>query len=438
MFLLSLLSHTNILALTKCCRSFWQGATVESKTGNFSFWLGKIHVIGMSGPAARKLFYDHPDLELVSGATLVPFGPHFMLPVPLIFRDGYHTGRNSSFFLRRMTALLKTERLVQHFPDLIRDTHDDIAALLTDNPSGVVYPPAVWRTVIKHNCRLFFTDEIVEDPEQWQQLLGLMDTSLHAASIFNVAFPWLPAPSYIKRRLTRYGLQRLTAKVINKRMKSDAPCRDDALQMLLDNSDRKEFMVEFLFSAVFISSANAQAVAPQLLNVLAIHNDWQEKIYAEVKQAAKTHSKGKHATLVEQLDMMPLSAWESGFPSLDLCLKEVLRMWLSISATRRNIGNDPIPIPGSNEVIPPMTFVVYNTTETHFCDKLYPDPTKFDPERYLPGREEFKQESYSCKYHTRPSGPRYELIYYVRHQTLAGAMAKNPAQARAGPRCNRP
>lgn len=131
---------------------------------------------------------------------------------------------------------------------------------------------------------------------------------------------------------------------------------------------------------------------------MAIHMDWQEKIYAEVKQAAETHSKRKHAALVEQLDTMPLSAWESSFPSLDLCMKEVVRIWLSISAARRNIDKDPTPIPGSNEVIPPMTFAIYHTTETHFSDKLYPDPTKFDPERYLKDREEFKQETYGCKY----------------------------------------
>jgi hypothetical protein len=163
-----------MLTLTRSCRSFWQGATVESKTGNFSFWLGKRHVIGISGPAARRLFYDHPNMELVSGATLVPFGPHFMPPVHPIFRDGYHTRRNSSFFLRRLAAMLKTEQLEKHLPDLLRDTRGDITALLAGNPSGVTYAPAIWRSVVKHNCRLFFTDEVVEDPEQWQHFVGLM------------------------------------------------------------------------------------------------------------------------------------------------------------------------------------------------------------------------------------------------------------------------
>lgn len=200
-------------------------------------------------------------MELASGATLVPFGLYFMPPVHPIFRDGYYAGRNSSFFLRRLTAMLKTAQVERHLLDLLRDTRGDITALLASNPSGVTYTPAIWRSVVKHNCRLFFTDEVVEDPEQWQHFVGLMDTALHTASIFNVAFPWLPSPLYIKRHLMRSSLQCLTTKVINKRTKPGAPRRDDRVQMLLDNTDRKEFMVEFFFSTVFISSANTHAIA---------------------------------------------------------------------------------------------------------------------------------------------------------------------------------
>ena len=72
-------------------------------------------------------------------------------------------------------------------------------------------------------------------------------------------------------------------------------------------------------------------------------------------------------------------------------------MWLSISAARRNVSGKPIPIPGTDEVIPDGTFAIYNTTEVHFDDRFYPDPTKFDPTRHLEGREEYKQDIYTCK-----------------------------------------
>jgi sterol 14-demethylase len=64
---------------------------------------------------------------------------------------------------------------------------------------------------------------------------------------------------------------------------------------------------------------------------------------------------------------------------------------------RLNLSPNPIPIPGSDEVIPANTFVCYNSTEVNFSDALYPDPKKFDPTRFLDGREEFRNEAYGCE-----------------------------------------
>ena len=118
--------------------------------------------------------------------------------------------------------------------------------------------------------------------------------------------------------------------------------------MTLDYTDRKDFMIEFLFSMLFIASANAHAVAGQLLNILAIDTVWQDRIFAKTRAAAATHSRVKVAPLVEQLDAMPLHAWESSLPSLDLCTQEVVRMSASFSNVRQNISNQAFPTPGTD------------------------------------------------------------------------------------------
>jgi sterol 14-demethylase len=140
-------------------------------------------------------------------------------------------------------------------------------------------------------------------------------------------------------------------------------------------------------------------MASQMLNILAIHTDWQERILAEIEEAAEAHSKDKDKDipLIEKLKWIPLEAWETSFPSLELCLKEAIRMWTSFAVMRLNKSSEPIPIPGSDEVVPPNTFVLYNSTEVNFSEELYPNPTKFDPERFLEGREEFKKQTYGCK-----------------------------------------
>ncbi len=171
------------------------------------------------------------------------------------------------------------------------------------------------------------------------------------------------------------------------------------MQISIDKGDSLDYMVEFFLSVLFIAPANSGIMTAQMLNIMAIHPYWQETIYEEIRAAAAAHgtNTSKDASLLDQLDSMPLEAWETAFPMIELCLKETIRMWTSFNMGRLNSSPDPIPIPGTDEVIPGNTFVVYNSTEVNFSEKLYPNPYNFDPERFLEGREEFKRESHSCE-----------------------------------------
>ncbi len=46
---------------------FYRDAIAESKTGNFSFYLGKYAIIGFSGKQARKDFFESKKLSLFEG-----------------------------------------------------------------------------------------------------------------------------------------------------------------------------------------------------------------------------------------------------------------------------------------------------------------------------------------------------------------------------------
>jgi cytochrome P450 len=83
--------------------------------------------------------------------------------------------------------------------------------------------------------------------------------------------------------------------------------------------------------------------------------------------------------------------------SIDLCYTEAIRMWVAFPMGRFNDTDKAIPIPGTEEVIPPGSFACYNTGDVHYSEKLYPNPMKWEPERWQEGREEFKQEAYGCK-----------------------------------------
>lgn len=135
-----------------------------------------------------------------------------------------------------------------------------------------------------------------------------------------------------------------------------------------------------------------------MIETMAVHPDWQEKCYQEVVDAVNKHSKDTHLPLVDRLTSIPLKAWETSFPTFDLCLYEIIRVWTSFAVGRLNVSNEAIPIPGSDEVIPPGAFAVWNSTELNFNEKLFPSPRKFDPMRFTEGRREFEQETHGCMY----------------------------------------
>jgi cytochrome P450 len=293
---------------------------------------------------------------------------------------------------------MKTEQLTKYVPIVAKDARAGLEALEASSVNDVVSAPDIWRTVFRQNARLAYNNRAVDDPVLFKQYVDNVGTLLHTYSPFNTLFNWLPEPAYIRRRLARWRLVRLVTAEVDKRMAPGAAREDDPLQILLDNGDKKDFIIEFFVSILFITTTNAHVISGHLLNIMAIHPDWQEKIWREIKTAVDTHAKHRHGTVADRLQYLDLNAWETSFPILNLCMKEAIRMWTSFSVTRLNTSPNAVPIPGTNEVIPSNTFVIYNSTEVNFNEELYPNPGKFDPERYLEGREEFKKETYGCKY----------------------------------------
>ena len=92
-----------------------------------------------------------------------------------------------------------------------------------------------------------------------------------------------------------------------------------------------------------------------------------------------------------RLSTIPLNAWEDELPSLDLIIRETLRISGSFTAFRRNIGQD---IQTEETTIKRGDFVVYSTADANLNPDIYANPMTFDPDRYGPGREEDRKETF--------------------------------------------
>ena len=405
----------------------------ESKTGNFSFWQGKIHIVGVSGTAARKLVLEHPNLDFVAAQSLLAFGMHFWPPIHEIFHQTGERARNNTHFLRTLIGLLKTPRVERVLPNLMEDARTDFKALLPNNPSGVVNSPDLWRTVFKQSTRLFFADDLAEDPALFKKTADYLEVILHSYSPFYAFHHWILEPSMIRRRLARWGLRSTAQRLYDQRMKSGSLHKDDALQTMIDNGDSREFITEFCASGTFITTTNAHIIFPQMIETMAIHPNWQERCYQEIVAAADRHSTNKSAPLVDRLSSIPLQAWESSFPNLELCLYEIIRVWTSFAVGRLNVTSEPIAIPNSDEVIPGGAYAVWNSTELNFDPKLFPEPRKFDPLRFSEGRREFEQEPYGCKYRCKWLCTLWHISWLTyATQSLAGAPACTPVRVSGG------
>ena len=92
-----------------------------------------------------------------------------------------------------------------------------------------------------------------------------------------------------------------------------------------------------------------------------------------------------------RLSTIPLNAWEDELPSLDLIIRETLRISGSGTVFRRNVGKD---IQAEEATIKRGDFVVFSIADANLNPDIYTNPMTFDPDRYGPGREEDRKEAF--------------------------------------------
>lgn len=76
------------------------------------------------------------------------------------------------------------------------------------------------------------------------------------------------------------------------------------------------------------------------------------------KQREQNKSGGSDMTVIEILRQLPMETWETAFPSVDLALRESIRLNMAGVSFRQNIGSQNVAIAGSDEIIPPNVYAV--------------------------------------------------------------------------------
>lgn len=368
--------------------SWYKRRRDQSATGNFTFNAGSNTIVALSGDQGRKLFFESKALGFKEGYAVL-FGA-----IPPIDAHDDGEGKDEDLnnqFNRRLTVLLKNEHLERKLPVIISDTQEAIEAIRND-PLGITNPfESLYRIVFRLTIRLVGADEIANDPKVLEETLKLFEMIDSSATATAVMFPKFPSPAVLKRTYAGARLYMMIENIIKKRAASDEK-HDDALQYLLDQGDRTFKIVEFIIGSLFAGLLNSGINAAWVMCYLATSSEWLAKAQEEVRITAARYARDPNAPLRQQLDDVPLEAWETDFPVIDMCLRDSIRLNLLGTAMRRNNSGKSIPTGQGSEVIPPGTFVTYATGDIHLDPDVYTDPHKWDPARYLPDRAEDKKK----------------------------------------------
>nr|CAD7579312.1 unnamed protein product [Timema californicum] len=146
-----------------------------------------------------------------------------------------------------------------------------------------------------------------------------------------------------------------------------------------------------------------------LLILLAKHPDVLTKVRQEAEEILGDSKRAP--TLVELQDMK----------YLEQCIKETLRLYPSIPVLGRKLSEDVVM---GKHTLPAGCNVLIAPYATHRIPDLYPDPEKFDPDRFLP---EKIQERHPYAYIAFSSGPRNCIGYkfaILELKTLASALVR--------------
>jgi cytochrome P450 len=303
-------------------------------------------------------------------------------------------GEASNHFSRRLAHLLKNEQFRKKLPTLKSDVQRAIEAIKNE-PNGITDPfESIYRIVFRLTIRMVGADDIANDPVLLERTLKYFEMIDASATATSIMFPKFPSPAVLKRTYAGARLYMMVEKIVKQRAESGEK-QDDALQYLIDQGDRMHKIIEFVIGSLFAGLLNSGVNAAWVLCYLATNEEWLGKVREEVRSTTAKYAKNPDASLLHQLDDVPLEAWETEFPMIDLCLKDSIRLNLVGAALRKNTSGRAIPTGSKGEVIPPDAFVVYPTGDVHLNPDIYPNPTKWDPSRYLPEKAEDKKAAYA-------------------------------------------
>jgi len=361
---------------------FMLGHVAESVTGNFSFYFGKHHIVGLGGPEGKKTFFESKNLDMNEGYQVLFTG------TPKL-----ETDKNDEpigvWFTRTLSGMIKADGLSNNLSSLVETTQTLLQRNAPKKAGGeTVMDPFhdVYRVVYALTMRTVGAAEIYRSPELMEKTLGWFE-SLQNASALQIIFPWIPTFADLSRLYAGARIFYLLKGFVEDRKKTGRR-EEDALQHLIDtgNGDIKK-VISLVLGSLFAGQLNSGINAAYELCWLAATPEWYERVQKEVDGVVEAHRRSPEQSPTEVLSTLSLKEWEASFPMIEVCQRETIRHQMTGTAFRKNVGNTDVPIGKTGEIVPKGSFAVYHLDDLHFNPEYYPEPERWNPGRFLPEQE---------------------------------------------------
>ncbi|RCI16156.1 hypothetical protein L249_1816 [Ophiocordyceps polyrhachis-furcata BCC 54312] len=348
-----------------------------SPSRQFSFFYGPHPIVAVSGAAARASFFNTRGLDLGAGfAALYAATPSI---------DHLPDSNVSVNFMLHTRRLLQRERLEATLPQMVTDA--DLAIATTESvvePFGLML-----RLVYQLTHRTLGSNDVADDASLLDETLAVFGR-LDSSSALEIMFPRLFTPNKLRKLIAGLKLHRAFSSLVDERRRSGRK-DDDAMQLLMDVTDSNVQISAFIISALFAGLINSTFNAAWILVYLAETPGWYDRIRHEVDAAISKRRLSADETAPKTLTRLSLADWESDFPLVELAMRETIRLIGRGVCMRKNVSGKDIEIGRSGLVIPKDAFAVCGLEDAHMDGSLYEHPDRWDPDRYMPGREEDKQ-----------------------------------------------
>jgi cytochrome P450 len=324
-----------------------------------------ITVVGAAGPDAAQVVLANKDKAYSQKGWEYFIGPFFNRGLMLLDFTEHHHHR------RLMQQAFTTDRLAAYLGRVSGVAREGLAGWQPG--AGFEVYPALKRLTLDIASAIFMAGELGADTGRVTK--AFIDTVRAGTALIRLPVGRWGAGLRGRQVLESYFRTSLPAK---RASDSDdlfaALChaRTDDGEVFTDD-DVVNHMIFLMMAAHDTSTITTTAVA----YYLAKHPEWQEKVRAE-----------SLALGAEPPDMADLDT----LVSLDLVIKESMRLVTPVpSLVRRTVRDTDL----LGHHVPSGTLVSVTPWVNHLLPEYWPDPHRFDPERFAEGRREDKVHRYA-------------------------------------------